>query len=732
MIATVSPRDIVNGVWQPGMAGAYDRVSAMLDSLGQRGIGRPGETRATAEARAAKIEQILVSYARETANDFMSYSFVDSNTGRPMRQGRMHQQEQAAFDSHDNVAIGAYRGSGKTTQAIGRAVWEIGRDHNLIGKVLTAGSDISTDRVREVKNQIERNARVKVVFPDLRPQPGMPWTDSAFTVARDVVTKDPTLMGGGIESSDIGHRCKFILADDTTPPESMSSPTVRHRSIENYENIWMKMLFPGKSWVWFIYTPWHELDLTSKIAKNAAYRQMKFAVGGPDGCRSCPDCGGQPCGIPFHNPWAGHHVTPGDLQRIYLRDGSLSYSRSHLLIPLASELSLFPDSLFYGDVKRSDLLMGLPWRWWAARGIRRVIGVDLALSAETGADYFVIFVLGFDDRGRRFVVDILREKGCAYSRQLDAVSQACAKYLPDLVYIEGTQYQRVFTDTLQAQTGWPIRAFYPLGRGKGRRVEGAEKKDLKFGVPSLRIHLETHRYFIPYGDEGSRDKADIYIDELKHFALDDSGKMQGLGAHDDTVTSGWIADCAAMKLGAGILDVDAEEDLKGIEDNALRSLGMPAEKVQLDATAGLISPYATAVQSQVPATAKPRPADYLEIYTALTELPSKVQAQLVAYGAFHDALREAPSLPALLQAGFPPQLCGVLSGLLRRHGAASVRWVVEDVVRQSQIAGSAVCLEGLDEALDAEEYLQEGIHSGLDEDGLGPLHLVPGATFEAM
>ena len=67
------------------------------------------------------------------------------------------------------------------------------------------------------------------------------------------------------------------------------------------------------------------------------------------------------------------------------------------------------------------------------------------------------------------------------------------------------------------------------------------RNSLDRGVPSLQMLFENKKFVIPRKTERDRRITDVLINELKCFTWAE-GKLQGLGAHDDTVMSLWIAD----------------------------------------------------------------------------------------------------------------------------------------------------------------------------------------------
>jgi len=76
-------------------------------------------------------------------------------------------------------------------------LWELGRDPNLRIKIVCASEAIAVDRSRFLRRSIERNPKIRKVFPHLRPSE--PWRAQAFTVARG-----PSIAEFGIGAASTG------------------------------------------------------------------------------------------------------------------------------------------------------------------------------------------------------------------------------------------------------------------------------------------------------------------------------------------------------------------------------------------------------------------------------------------------------------------------------------------------------------------------------------------------
>jgi hypothetical protein len=218
--------------------------------------------------------------------------------------------------------------------------------------------------------------------------------------------------------------------------------------------------------------------------------------------------------------------------------------------------SLFPSHLFVGDDVRLPYKLGLPASYWEKRGMLRYVGVDIAMSAEIGSDYFVIFTVAVDGRGQRWIVDIVRENGWSFQRQKDAIKDCYAKYLPEVIHIEANQMQRVWPEEIINETSIPIRSFFTTGTQpkqdwkRGMTSLSMNKHHLDRGVPSLRLSLENRRWKIPRGDETAIEKTDIWMGEFQCLSFQ-NGKVLSVGEHDDLPMATWMAD-TAIRLSGGL------------------------------------------------------------------------------------------------------------------------------------------------------------------------------------
>ena len=105
-------------------------------------------------------------------------------------------------------------------------------------------------------------------------------------------------------------------------------------------------------------------------------------------------------------------------------------------------------------------------RQWIGRqrcprsGFRIAMGVDLALSLKTNADYTAIVVMARDEFGKLYVLDAVRERA-DFPTALNLIRMMADKWKPARIAIEQVAYQAVVVQELLRSTTLPIKGVTP-------------------------------------------------------------------------------------------------------------------------------------------------------------------------------------------------------------------------------------------------------------------------------
>jgi len=547
------------------------------------------EARTASAAVSDEEEQRLAEAAREDVNVFCEFCFSDE-TGQGWRQASFHREWHQLIDENDRVQIWAPREHAKSTQMCARIIWELGRNPNLRCRIVAANDDLAKLRLGWIKRQIERNPRVRMVFPSLQPDYRRGWEKTAIYV-RGSTEADPSVDAAGVLSTGTGTRCDFLVGDDVVDQRNaILQPALRQAVKEAWREVWTNTLTPRAKAV-YICTPWHLDDLSYELAQNPEWVHWRQTAIIDEDRRLTL--------WPERWPWER-------LMKRRREIGERAFARNFLLQALSSEEEVFPES-YIAACLDYDRVYGEP----VDESWPRVAGVDLASRQHAEADYTVIVTAAVDPAGRRHLVEIVRER-VDFAATLRLLVQQYRKHRHAIILVENNSYQDAVLQALRDPSvrravgaeglTLPLRPF----------TTGRQKADETLGLPGLAAKMEQGVWRFPAADwpheAGCNCAFCALIRELRTYPV---------GEHDDTVMALWFADHAAeMRRGgvARVIRIQQGPEVIHAGPPAQR-IGPPDEEEAVEATDQLGRPVdASALKSArrraripVPSAARRRP-----------------------------------------------------------------------------------------------------------------------------
>jgi len=365
------------------------------------------------------LTEINARKCREDVNRFLSYVMLDPQTGNPITQAPIHLEMQALLDKYDRMVILFPREHGKTTQLIGRCVWEIGNNHDHRIKIVCASDSLAVKRITAIREMIGHNDRVKKIFPKLVAHKSEDtWSKSRLTVSRKVSSPDPTIEGAGIMSSATGGRCSILILDDPVDiKNAIQQPAMRPQVKTAFRDVWLNLLFKdGK--VWYIATPWHEDDLTMNLKKDKqVWHTMEYAI----------DDNYTPV---WEEQW--------NTERLKSKEKEITarpFARGFKLLPISDEEMTFPD---YDKAKHFNLDVNDCLE--LSENGYNYMGVDLAISKRSDSAYTVLFCTRVGTDNVRYPVEIIRGKFGSITTAVLVLAYG-TKWDMDVIKIENNAYQ---------------------------------------------------------------------------------------------------------------------------------------------------------------------------------------------------------------------------------------------------------------------------------------------------
>jgi predicted phage terminase large subunit-like protein len=298
-----------------------------------------------------------VERARADPNDFAEFAFTAD--GRPLRQGLVHRELQDFLSHHRRALVELPRDHGKSFQVCLRILWELGHAPGLRVKLVGASEALAVERGRFLRDAVEHNARVRLVFPHL--VPGRPWGADRFSVGPPSGRIGPSITALGVGAASTGTRADLLVCDDVVDVRAIQSRAERER-VKGYffENL-LNLLEPGGR-AWNVFTPWHADDLNAVLKRNGAFALFRRAVG--DDLEPV-----------WPEKWPRHLLAERRREV-----GAVSFARGYRLVAVPDE----------GVPIRAEWV-----RFWSepAEHERVVLAVDPALSAKRSADASALVTL---------------------------------------------------------------------------------------------------------------------------------------------------------------------------------------------------------------------------------------------------------------------------------------------------------------------------------------------------
>lgn len=208
--------------------------------------------------------------------------------------------------------------------------------------------------------------------------------------------------------------------------------------------------------------------------------------------------------------------------------GSLLFTREYMCVPISTGTTLFNPE-FLDSAKNKDLVLK-PLR---REGHKYFVGIDPAIS--TDGDYNVITVLEMDKNENKSIVYIDRAKNVQFRENIQKVKIVNQLFNPDAVFFESNGFAKSFIQEIRNSSDVRIHDFTTTRR---------KKQEI---ILNLQMTLENGKMNFPYGNEESRRVTGELIGELSMFAINENGKFEGVGAHDDMVMSLALANAATFQ-----------------------------------------------------------------------------------------------------------------------------------------------------------------------------------------
>ena len=269
-------------------------------------------------------------------------------------------------------------------------------------------------------------------------------------------------------------------------------------------------------------TPFTYTDIFSQLEENEAYTVNKY-----------------PCLNSLNEPLWPERWDYDALMQRKAEIGSLKFTREYLCVPISTGTALFNPE-FVAKCKNKDYVLKLSNR--KDKGYKYYVGVDPAIS--TDGDYNVVVVLEVDDEMNKTVVHVDRAKNVEFRENLNKLKIIGKIFEPEQILYETNTFAKAFTQELRNISDLNVKDFDTTRR---------KKQEI---ILNLQMNIENGKIRFPYGDNNSRQMTNVLVEELSMFSITDSGRLEGVGAHDDLVMGLALANAATQGAAESFILLD--------------------------------------------------------------------------------------------------------------------------------------------------------------------------------
>jgi len=411
------------------------------------------------------------------------------------------------------------RQHGKTTLAVSYILWKALHNSNLDILVVSSALSQSTKFLERVKEGIIDNELLIQLKPSQDTLLGrnsglMDYKWSAgeiWTVNRVKVFVRP------FGSSIRGLSPHIVICDDILRNDEGNNSLTEDRTVELFNSDIMPTVNTTRGKVLVIGTPISFTDLLSRLNESTGFATATFPA-------VITNKKGE-----WVKPLWESRFTLEDWEMERKRVGSYSFSKEYMCKPLSSEDSFFREEILKKQLKSK-------YKAKRKEDAHYFLGVDVALSKSTKADYTVYTVLEMDDDGFLWLVYKERAQGKSIDDIISDLERLNAKWKFTHGLIEDNSISYGLVQKVIENRNLMCMAGFNTNKTSKERI-----------LTQLQAAFERGELFIPEDES--------LLEELAAFGIKKvRGKetLEGLGQHDDQVMSLAIALEAAVE-GGGII-----------------------------------------------------------------------------------------------------------------------------------------------------------------------------------
>lgn len=396
-------------------------------------------------------------------------------------------------DSKTHQLVLLPRGHQKSTFIAYRVAWEITRNPAVTVMYLSATAGLAEQQLGLIKS-ILTSTKYRSYWPEMvHPDEGKreKWSVAAICVdhpkRKEEQVRDPTVFAVGLTSNVVGWHCDIVVLDDVVVPDNAYTEEGREKVKTQY-SLLNSIANPGAS-VWAVGTRYHPADLYGAMMETvrenfdddgnlvdteSVYEIFEKQV------EDRGDGTGEyiwPRQQRYDGQWFGFNKEVlANIKSQYL-DKTQFYAQYYNNPNISEESGIGRSRFQYYDRKMVRVEYGQVF----VRGkkVNVFAAIDFAFSLAKKADYSAIVVVGVDDSGDIYVLDIDRFKTDKISDYYERLRDLHVKWNFRKLRAEVTVAQVAIVRELKDQYFKPYGMAISIDEYRPSRAEGSKEERMR-------------------------------------------------------------------------------------------------------------------------------------------------------------------------------------------------------------------------------------------------------------
>ena len=342
---------------------------------------------------------------------------------------------------------------------IGYSIQQLIKNPKIRILIYSATWQTAVDLNLNIQRKLQGTVRIKEIWGDLAVN-AKEWSQDRTRLSENN-TREPTITAAGIDNNLVGGHYDIIIMDDVVNRDNIATMDQIRKVIQRYKDS-LDLLETGGQMI-IIGTRWHDSDLygwildPSNDIKTSYEIMIKRAYDG--------DILGE--GIGFEALWSDK-FTLKELKTKLREEGWAHFSAQYLNDPVPEEDAVFKRSWFRSYEPEES----------KGKLLNKFLLIDPALSLTKEADFTAMVVIGVDEGGYIYIIDIVRLKLSPHDI-IDWIIRLVQNYSLLDVGIETVAFQKVIGYSLREDPRFKKRPFHitelqPNERTKDQRIRGLQ------------------------------------------------------------------------------------------------------------------------------------------------------------------------------------------------------------------------------------------------------------------